>query len=259
MMSASTRAVVTAASAALVSLTVFVDSSLGWNGWLPLPLLAIGIVIFAMGWPRLLAVPARYGAAIVIAGSGLAALIAVATTGHMEPLALVMAGGVIGSFVHQMMRSDGRPRLVESVSATTAGVVAAVGSAGWIAIITRPNLPLAGQHPRPTALIVLAACILAVAALAVALTPQWLTWSLVPILGAVLGGGLGAIFPTVGWIAGTSLGFCLAVFTVGLHVLFDIFPASRRIRPALAAALLPVLASGVIVYTIARVIATVTV
>ena len=40
---------------------------------------------------------------------------------------------MLAAFVHELVRRDGRERLVESVAGTVAGVVLAATAAGWVA------------------------------------------------------------------------------------------------------------------------------
>ncbi|MDO5700206.1 MAG: hypothetical protein Q4P36_01895 [Bowdeniella nasicola] len=254
-MTASTRSVVTAAGATALAATAFVRVDPPLVGLIPALLLGVGAAVFAAGWPRLLGVPAQRGSSVVIALTGWAALGSAVLTQMFSYLPAILAGGVIAAFVHQMLRKDGRPRLVESLSATVAGVIVAVFAAGWVTTITRFLQADARAHPNPTALILTAACALTVACVATAFTPRAIAGTAATLAAGVLGALLGWIFPAVGLVAGAALGACLGLLQSSVQHAFELFPSSRRVRPALSAALLPVLAAGVPVYTIARVIA----
>lgn len=252
MMSASTRAVVTAAACALLAGAVVIAP----NSIVPALLVSGGIIVFALGWPRLLGVPPQNGASVVIAGAGIAAVIAAAAVSRMIFIALVLAGGIIAAFIHQMLRKDGRPRLVESLAASVSGVAVVCAASGWIALLGREDQPHAGDFPSPLVLTLLATCTLAAASLLAASLPNTLAMWLAIVAPAILGGALGLAFHTIHPAAGVILGVALGILVSALDQLFNLFPSSGRVRPALAAALLPVLGAGIVIYTVARVVAT---
>lgn len=86
--------------------------------------LALGLVL-AWGWPRLVNLPSPRGTSTVLA------LTAVALTATMVAgdagdrtrwAGAVVSLGLIASFLHQLMRQDGRPRLVMSLAGTALGL-----------------------------------------------------------------------------------------------------------------------------------------
>lgn len=96
-----------------------------------LPLLGIAVVfvgigcVLAYGWPRLLNLPSPRGTASVLAATTLAlALVMLAgSAGDRTKWAgAVVCLGLIGSFLHQLLRQDGRPRLVMSLAGTALGL-----------------------------------------------------------------------------------------------------------------------------------------
>ena len=125
-MGAASRAAVTALGAAVVALAGYLSRDL-----LTALILALCLV-FAAGWPRLIGLPTTRGAGVVIAAVAVAAT-AVVRLGSVAGLAVVVGLAVIGAFVHQMLRRDGRPRLVESVSGVVTGCAVVVSAAGWSA------------------------------------------------------------------------------------------------------------------------------
>ncbi len=206
MMAAPTRGVVTGVAVALVAAGVYLG-----QGAAAAAVAAIAVV-YGFGWPRLVSVPSRRGSAIVIVGAGLAATVAGWITGEVAWLAIVVAAGVIASFVHQMMRRDGRPRLFETVSATVTGVVVVASGVGWLTAI----IPASG------AVVASAAAVAA---------------------GAV-GALVGSVLPTVGIVPGLLLGVAGGGVMALSHLMFNQFPASGYRRAALAAALMPVATLG---------------
>jgi hypothetical protein len=237
MMGASTRAVVTALGAATVALAGYLSQDV-----LTGVVLALGFV-FAAGWPLLLSLPTARGGSLVIAAAALAALVVV-KVGPFGDLALVMGLAVVAAFVHQMLRRDGRPRLVESVSGVISGTVVVVSASGWLAV---------EQGTATAELVVTAAAAITAAA---AVTTVHAATRLVAALATVVGGAVGlltgALLGSVGPVPGLLVGLAAGILTAALHILFGRFPVSRRIRPALAAGLLLVLASGVPVYLVSR-------
>jgi len=237
MMGASTRAVFTALGAATVALAGYASLDV-----LTGLVLALGLV-FASGWPRLLSLPTARGGSLVIALVALAAVVVV-RAGTFGDLAVVMGLAVVAAFVHQMARRDGRPRLVESVAGVVSGTVVVVSAAGWLAV---------EEGVVSAELVVTAAAAIAAAA---AVTAVNAATRLVAALATVVGGAVGlltgALLGDVGPVPGLLVGLAAGILTAALHILFGRFPASRRVRPALAAALLLVLASGVPVFVVSR-------
>ena len=236
-MGASSRAAATALGAAAVAVAGYLSHDV-----LTVLVLLLALV-FAAGWPRLVDLPTTRGAGIVIALAAAAAVVAV-RLGSMPLLALVMGLSVVGAFVHQMLRKDGRPRLVESVSGVVTGNVVVVSAAGWVAV----ESGLVTE-----ALVVTAAAAIAAAASCTAIPART---EVVCAAAAVGAGGVGLLtgylLVGVGPLPGLLLGLAAGILTAGLHVLLGQFPASRRRRPAAAAALLPLLGAGVPVYLVSR-------
>src|SRR6478735_2734856 len=130
-MQLATRAVVTAALAAAVAVA-------GYLGGLPLSIAAAVLaVVFALGWPSLAGLPFVAGSATVVALGGVGAVAVVHLTDtqpFLRYLPVVFAAAILLAFVSELVRRDGRTRLVESVSGTVAGTLVAVAVAGWVAI-----------------------------------------------------------------------------------------------------------------------------
>ncbi|NLE70675.1 MAG: hypothetical protein GX609_01080 [Actinomycetales bacterium] len=251
-MEASTRAVLTAALAALMGVASFVVGfdALEHLGELPVVAGAILLALaVAAGWPLLLGLPNVLGSAVVIALGGAGAVVAVtATRGQpfLRELPIVIALAILLAFVNELARQDGRARLVDSVSGTVAGVLVAAASAGWVA---------AERSPSGTALVVSGAVALAFAS-AVSVVPLH-SWHApaVTIGAAVLaGGGAGAAMQEFGLVVGGTLGLAMGVLVAALHALFDRLPALRRRAAALTVVVLPVALSGLLVYVVGRVL-----
>lgn len=201
--------------------------------------LLVAIVIFAVGWPRLVGLPTYRGPAVVVGGTGVAAVV-VCVVAPPHTLGIVMGLAVVAAFFHQMLRRDGRPRLVESISGVVAGETIVVAAAQWIAV---------DAHAGYDTIALVGALALAVAVLATALP---LSDPVSAVLATALAAGIGLLLgwqlPLVGIYAGAVVGGGVGIITAALHILFGRFPGAGRRMPALAAAMTPVLVAAVPVY-----------
>lgn len=228
-MGSSTRGVLTAALSAVLAVAA-------WWHWPLVGLIALLIVLLATGWPRLVTLPVTVGPGIVIALCGLASLAVVELTGSVNGVAAVVGLAVAAAFIQEMLRRDGRPRLVESVAGTVTGSVIAASAALW---------PALGDSRPALAVVVTAACALAAGAACTALPvrPQ-----LVATAATVVAGGAGLVagylLAPVGIVVGGTMGLVAGVLTAAIHLLFGRFPAATRPLPALAAAALPPMLAG---------------
>ena len=159
----------------------------------------------------------------------------------------MFAAAILLAFVSELLRRDGRTRLVESVSGTVAGTLVAVAVAGWVAI---------GRTPGGEPLVVVGALALAVGSAVVAL-------HLAPWIGCA--GHRRAPRPArAPWAvcccpASTPwpvllLGLAVGILVATLHALFDQLPSLERRWPSLAAVTLPVTVTGILVYVVGRVL-----
>jgi hypothetical protein len=242
-MSAPTRAVLTAVAAAVVALAAWVGE--------PALVVVAGLLALtvAVGWRHLLNSPARRGATGVIALGGLAGVVAVLLT-EGEPflrnLPEVLALSVLLAFVHELVRRDGRERLVESVAGVVSGTLVATCATGWVAV---------GRTDAGTAVVVTGAVALAVASAVSAAPPAgWLGAAITAAAGVAAGAGAAALLPDVEALPGAVVGLAVGVLVATLHRLFDGLPSARGRWPCTAAAVLPVTVTGIVVYVVGRVL-----
>jgi len=238
-----TRAVVTAVLAAAVAVA-------GYLGGLPLSITAAVLaVVFALGWPTLAGLPFVPGSAAVVALGGVGAVGVVhvtATQPFLRDLPVVFAASILLAFLNELLRRDGRTRLVESVSGTVAGTLVAVAVAGWVAI---------GATPGGEPIVVVGALALAVGSAVVALPLTPWVGALVTAGAAAGAGALGGLLlPGVDPVAGAVLGLAVGILVATLHALFDQLPSLQRRWPSLAAVTLPVTVTGILVYVVGRVL-----
>lgn len=240
-MSVSSRAVTTAVLAAAVAAAAFA-------GTLPLAGASVGLVVLvALGWSGLLRLPAPGGTLLVVLLTGLGS-VAVAWATRGEPvlryLPLVLAGAVVLAFLSEMMRRDGRVRLVESVSGTVSGAVVALACAGWVA---------AGRTEGSADLVVTSAFSLAVAAAVSALPLKGWRALASAVVGATLGGAaVGTLL--VDTVSGAWCGLVAGLVVGALHLLFERLPALRQRVAGLAAAAVPVAVGGILVFVVGRLV-----
>lgn len=108
-----------AAAGLLVAISAFVPSG---------AVAGIFVVLagaLAWGWPRLVNLPSPRGTTVVLAGTSVALVSVMLLTpaDHRTRWAgAIVSVGLIASFLHQLLRQDGRPRLVISVAGTALGL-----------------------------------------------------------------------------------------------------------------------------------------
>ncbi|QAY69228.1 hypothetical protein [Xylanimonas protaetiae] len=243
-MSLSTRAVTTAVLCAAVAGAAFL-------GEVPLVgVAALLVVLLAVGWSALLDLPAPGGSTIVLLGAGLgAAAVAWRTLGEpvLRHLPIVVAMALVLAFLAEMLRRDGRPRLVESVTGTVAGAFVAAAAGGWIATV---------RSVGGVSLVVTAAVAVAVAAAVSALAAArgWVGALLAVAAAAVAGAVAAALVPDVEPVTGLVAGVAGGLGVAALRVLLERVPAVRGRRAGVAAATVPVAVGGMLVFSVGRVL-----
>ncbi len=211
---------------------------------------AVAFVVLglALGWGALLGLPHERGTTVVVAvcgwGAAIAAALAVDHSAALGSFAVLVAGCLLLSFGHELVRQDGRASLVESVTGTVSGAVLAVLSAGWV-LIPATRLERAGL------IIAVVAVVGTAAVTALPLEPAVLGW-----VGFAAGSGAGAVaavalqparLPTC-----LVLGAAVAAVVAGLGRLLTSQNRARTPLGMLSAAAAPVCAVGTVAYAMAR-------
>lgn len=217
----------------------------GW--WAPVALVAV-VAGVGYGWTRLLQVPVGWGVGWVVTGTGAVGALVVAVGGAegLVWVPTVLALGVIAAFVHQMGRRDGRPRLVESVSASVTGQAVVLLGTGWLVADVGTGSAAPG---------VLGGLGCAVAALTMTLPwPRALTLPLSVLGGVAVAGAVASSVDslTVEVAQALVVGAAAAATTAGLHVLLHRQPTTSHRRAAISAGAACVLAAGLAVHVAAR-------
>lgn len=210
--------------------------------------LAGAVVLVAWGWAGALALPTPRGTVgtIIVGGLALVAAVGLPEDGpwlYWVPAALALA--MLAAFTHQLLRRDGRPRVVQSVSA----VVLALGLLACGVLL----VPLV-RTADGTALVLGALA----AALVTALTdlagrrPALAGW-LTPL--ALAGGGAAAVLVALAlvapWTTWLLLGVASGALSHALRSVLTPLPAMAQPRPRLIAAVTSVLVVGVVPYLVA--------
>lgn len=252
-MQVSTRAVATAVLAALVAVAGYVSDpavlDVPYAAYALPGVVALVTLAFAFGWPVLAQLPSRLGTSVVIALCGVGGVAVVQRTvdePYLRGLPVVFAFSVLLAFVNELARRGGRERLVESVTGTVAGTLVAVTAAGWVAT----------QHaPGGANLLVAGALALAAGSAASALPFHGWTGAGVTTGASLVAGGLGGlVLPVIDPLAGALLGIGVGVLVSSMQELFDRLPALSRRPAAVAALVVPVPVTGILVYVVGRVL-----
>ncbi|WP_219105498.1 hypothetical protein [Austwickia sp. TVS 96-490-7B] len=106
----------------------------------------VGVLALVLGWAPLLNLPSPRGTTAVLATA--AATVGVtgwlarpvrSGIGDLDTVLAALAVAITATFIHQLARRDGRPRLVESLVSTVAGVLLIASWAVSLPALTRPG------------------------------------------------------------------------------------------------------------------------
>jgi hypothetical protein len=244
---------VTALLAALA--TVALAALIAVAGYSLTPLLvaaAVGlaVLLLAVGWARLLDLPAPGGSAVAIVITGWsAAALAIRAAGMTRPLApfaALLALSVLLAFGRELVRS-GRHDLVESVTGTLSGQALALLGGGWVLLPTT-QLALTALSAA------LAAAVAARLVGVMPIPPAFLGW-------AAMGVGTGTGLAVGAFLGSSRLGALFLVSAVVSAVVAALDRLVLRVLPGrgvpagLSAGAAPLLAVGTAAYAVARMVA----
>lgn len=205
--------------------------------------------VLSWGWAGMLALPAPKGTAVILYAGSLALVLSPLLGAADRPVLTWVAGALalalIAAFVHQLLRVDGRPRIVESIGSIALGL--GVMTCGVLLI------PLSSTA-QGAALVV--ATVSGAAASAVSdLLGHWKPvrpW-LVPL--ALLAGGVAAALVAVGlgerWSIFVLAGVVAGAVSHALRSVHRTLPTMAHPRPRLVMALCSLLVTGPVAYAVA--------
>lgn len=210
--------------------------------------LAASAGVIAWGWAGALALPTPRGTFGVLSLGGLVLVLAVATrqtAPWLEWLPAAAALSVIVSFLHQLTRRDGRPRVVESVSSVVLAL-AVVSTGALLVPASRTDLGIA---------LVVAALAAAAASSVTDLlrtVPAARPWCTpVALLSGAGAASLVALVlgaPVLIWVL---VGVTSAALSHAARAVLGTLPTMAHPRPRLVAAVASVLAVGLVPYLMA--------
>ncbi|HET8601325.1 MAG TPA: hypothetical protein VFL99_13430 [Segeticoccus sp.] len=210
---------------------------------------AAGGAVLAWGWPGILDLPSPRGTSGVLLLAALAVAAAAFLTADAPLLRLVpaaVAGAVLLTFVHQLLRRDGRPRLVTTVAGTLTGIAALASGVGFVGLSRLPH----GDGVAAVAVIGVAAGALLDHLLRGEALRAWLL-PLELVVGAGLAVAL-SVAVAVPWGVALLLGVVCTGVSHALRRVVTALPALVAARPQLAAGVTTVLLDGVVAYLVCR-------
>jgi hypothetical protein len=165
--------------------------------WLWIPVVALQVAL-VVTWHRSLGAPSAATGAAVGGGLALIADVVVATTDDapsLGPVVVVLGAGYLIAVVQQLVRTDGRERLVDSLAATVSLATIAALGVSWVVMAQlsdeASSVALLSDTGAQSAVVVLAGA--SVAAAVGRLAPGIVGAAVAPVLaGAVAGWLLGA-------------------------------------------------------------------
>lgn len=241
---------VAVAGAALLALVFW-----GHTSWIAVAAVGLLGLVLVSGWHDLLGSPTPRGGAVVLLLS-LAALIGAVLVGaphpSLEHLPTALAFSVIVAFLHQLVRRDGRARLVDSMAVSAAGII--VLASGVTMVVTASDTAAPVRLVGAAALVAMAVS----APVDLLVSRERLERWLLPVsmlLAAVVAGVTmslgGAGQPWGGVLAGM-----MAVMVAHLgRRMFGVLPHAGTLRGQLVAGSASVLAPGMVIHVLAQVLA----
>lgn len=210
---------------------------------------AVAAAVLAWGWAGALGLPAPRSSAAVLALGGAVMVLAVADVGGSVPLIGVAVGvAVVAALVHQLLRRDGRPRLVESVASVTLGLGVLACGVAWV--------PVARESSGAVVATLAAVGVSAVVDL-LGRWPGLRAWT-VPVgmlAGAAAATGAAALLPEgPAYPTAVLLGVAGAAVSQAARAAFSVLPTLAHARPRMVSAVTSLLLTGAVGYGVLSVL-----
>lgn len=208
------------------------------------------VLLFAIGWPRMMGLPAGLSATVPMALAGWSAATLASVVAMPVPMkwtAACVAVGVIVVFVGQLMRGTGERQRLESTVAGVSGTVVAGFGAGWVAVDR-----LAPNASNSSMMLVSGLSIAAAVLIGTIRWPDRVTAPLGLVVAALVGGVGSVVGTNVPILPAVAVGAVLGAVVVGCRVLFVAEGRPRGTMAAIATGIAPVLAAGTLAYYVER-------
>lgn len=227
---------------------------------------AIGVVSFAFGWARLIRLPAPTATAALVGGVGILAVLAARTFGDFSIVTEIVGLGIVAAFGVEMWRHP-RHDLLLSVSGNVAGLLVVSTSGAWIVLekdamwfflLVPAALTLLGGcagmgisanwsvKARAGTTLAFSMLFGAIAGILIMVWYSVMRENLMIFTGEHLSALPAAI------ASGVVLGLVIGLMFASLTVMFSADMAPATISAVFSQALIPVLAAGIPVYVLAR-------
>ncbi|ALE93007.1 permease [Arthrobacter alpinus] len=204
-------------------------------------------VVFGLGWPRYLGIPAKKTLGTVMALTGAGAALTVGLTkdaNFMVWTPIFIAVGFGAVMVVQLIRGTGQAHRLESTLGSGAGVLVAGFASGWVA-----SQRFLGE-PGMTLIVAISA---AVALLAGTLPwPDRVAAPLAIVLGALSGPLAALLFSDLRIVPAVILGALVAAVIASFRRLRTLAGPSHSFMGSCASALAPILSLGALVYFVEK-------
>jgi len=211
---------------------------------------ALGAGVLAWGWAGLLGLPSPRGTSFVLGVGTVATVLTVALTRDDPFLRWVpaaLAVSMVVAFLHQLLRRDGRPRLVESVASVITALALIVSGS---CLVPLPRTAAGGSVMAVAGVAVAVCALVDLLARVPRLRPLLLPLALVAGTAAAV--GVAAATGAVSTAAAAVLGLGTVAVSAALRAVLGVLPTMSGPRSQLACASGSVLGCGVVVYVVGR-------
>ncbi len=233
------RAVLAAVAGFIVAVVAYLAPNVTF-----IPVVAL-VTAISFGWPLLFGSDLHEAHVVVVLIPGLTAvLVAVLTNYSVRWLTVTVAGGVILAFVSGLARWGKEPSPVETAAGLVCGQLAVVSGAGWILVTklsTTAELPLLGALCLAIAAISVVARLPVLAGLFAAIT-----------VGALVGWASAFVLPAIPAWVGAVIGAFVGGSVAIVQALVDGSPHLKAGGASVAAALVPVSVTGLVLFAVGR-------
>lgn len=216
-----------------------------WPAWTRIIFVGISMAVLCLSWPLLLGIRPRVLDLTINAAVGATAMWAMLTMeAPFTIIAMALSGGLILSFVLELARWGSTARPLQAVSCLVSAQVTLAAMSTWLIVWTMPRGP---------ELVLASALLIAVAALASIVTAREVALLIVVIVitGAV-GGALTVVLPALPIFVLVAISVGVGGIVAGSAIIMNSAKTVRVGWGWIPAILIPIAATGMLVYGIGR-------